>query len=79
MTVPKISSGDQLSPKLDWPLSRREEMLDSAAHAPTALYFRGMGVLGSAAGRSLSLMELSTAFSPCGMHVKMRSHAVETF
>lgn len=34
--------------------------------APPSSYLRGMGVFGSAAGRSLSfLMLLSTAFNPC--------------
>lgn len=43
----------------------------SVAQAPVALlssYLRGMGVLGSAAGRSLSFLMLpSTAFNPCGL------------
>lgn len=57
----------------DRPRSRRREMPVSAAQAPIALlssYLRGIGVFGSAAGRSLSfLMVPSTAFSPCVMYI----------
>lgn len=52
----------------------------SAAQPPTAFlssYLRGMGVLGSAAGRSLSFLMLpSTAFSPCAVHY---SHLIILF
>lgn len=47
------------------PLSRSKAISFSTALVPLSSYFRGMGVLGSAAGRSVSFfILLSTAFKP---------------